>query len=56
MSPIVTTVEKNKLNYENSSEKDAINALYKELEKGILSVKNSEVYTIDEAWKEIDKI
>ena len=31
-------------------------ALYCELEKGIQSMKKGEVYTIEEAWEEIDKI
>ena len=38
------------------SEKAAIGALYDELSKGIESLKKGDVYTIDEAWKEIDKI
>ena len=38
------------------SEKSAIDALYDELSKGIESMKKEEVYTIDEAWEEIDKI
>ncbi len=38
------------------SEKNAIGALYDELSKGIESLKKGDVYTIDEAWKEIDKI
>lgn len=38
------------------SEQDAIHALYTELEKGVQSMKNGEVCTIDEAWEEIDKI
>lgn len=38
------------------SEQDAIYALYVELKKGIQSMKNGEVYTIEEAWEEIDKI
>jgi len=29
--------------------------LYHELEKGVISVKKGNVYTIDEAWEEIDK-
>lgn len=42
---------------ENSyTEQDAIHALYNELEKGIQSMKNGEVYTVEEAWEEIDKI
>ena len=38
------------------SEKTAIGALYDELTKGIQSMKNVEVYTIEEAWEEIDTI
>lgn len=38
------------------SEQDAIHALYSELEKGVQSMKNGEVYTIEEAWEEIDQI
>ena len=38
------------------SEKAAIGALYDELSKGIESLKKGDVYTIDEAWEEIDKI
>ena len=37
------------------SEKSAIGALYSELSKGIESMKKGEVYTVDEAWEEIDK-
>ena len=38
------------------TEKDAFDALYQELAKGVQSMKNGEVYTIEEAWEEIDKI
>ena len=38
------------------TEKDAFDALYHELAKGVQSMKNGEVYTIEEAWEEIDKI
>ena len=38
------------------SEEAAIGALYDELSKGIDSMKKGDVYTIDEAWEEIDKI
>ena len=38
------------------SEQDAFDALYQELEKGVQSIKNGEVYTIEEAWAEIDNI
>ena len=39
-----------------NQEKAAIGALYDELSKGIHSMKKGDVYTIDEAWEEIDKI
>lgn len=39
-----------------SSERDAIQALRVELEKGIQSMKQGDVYTLEEAWEEIDKI
>lgn len=35
-------------------ESNAIQTLKKELAKGIYSMKKGEVYTLDEAWKEID--
>ena len=38
------------------SEKAAMDALYDELSKGIQSVKKGEVYTVEKAWEEIDKI
>ena len=40
----------------DSSEKAAIGALHDELAKGVQSMKNGEIYTVEEAWKEIDKI
>lgn len=45
----------NNTNY-GYTEQDAFNALYEKLAKGIQSMKDSEVYTIEEAWEEIDKI
>ena len=56
MAPLVavdTTVNNRTYDY---TEKDAFDALYKELAKGVQSMKNGEVYTIEEAWEEIDKI
>ena len=38
------------------SETTAIDALFDELEKGIQSAKSGEVYNIEKAWEEIDKI
>ncbi len=55
MTPLTVTksIAENQIDY---SEKDSFDALYHELEKGIQSMKNGEVYTIDEAWEEIDRI
>ena len=56
MAPLVavdTTVNNHTYDY---TEKDAFDALYQELEKGVQSMKNGELCTIEEAWKEIDKI
>lgn len=38
------------------TEPSVIKELHEELAKGIQSMKNGEVYTIEDAWKEIDKI
>ena len=38
------------------TEQDAFDALYQELAKGVQSIKKGEVYTVEEAWEEIDKI
>lgn len=57
MAPLAAmdvTVANNK-NYDYT-EQDAFDALYQELAKGVQSMKNGEVYTIEEAWEEIDKI
>lgn len=48
MTPLAS-VEVTRNNAENE-------VLYRELERGIQSMKNGEVYTIEEAWKEIDEI
>ena len=53
LAAVDTTVKKPIYDY---TEKDAFDALYQELAKGIQSMKNGEVYTIEEAWEEIDKI
>ena len=53
LAAIDTTKEKN--DYDDLK-KDTVNVLYQELAKGVQSMKNGEVYTIKEAWEEIDKI
>ena len=53
LAAVDTTVNNRTYNY---TEKDAFDALYQELVKGVQSMKNGEVYTIEEAWEEIDKI
>jgi len=42
-----------KINY---TEAEAIKALRSELEKGVESMERRSLYTIEEAWKEIDAI
>ena len=53
LAAVDTTVNNCTYDY---TEKDAFDALYQELAKGVQSMKNGEVYTIEEAWEEIDKI
>lgn len=53
LATVDTTRENKNVGY---TEQDAFEALYKELEKGIQSMRNGEVYTIEEAWEEIDRI
>ena len=40
----------------NYTEQDSFNALFQELNKGIQSICNGDTFTLEEAWKEIDKI
>ena len=58
MAPLaaVSTTKMNRNRGKSYTEQDAFDALYQELEKGIQSMKNGDVYSIEEAWKEIDKI
>lgn len=56
MALATQTIRNNKLTKTEYSEKSAIGALYDELSKGIESLKKGDVYTIDDAWEEIDKI
>ncbi len=56
MAPEAQTIFNSTIIENRYSEQDAIHALYTELEQGIKSMKNGEVYTIEEAWEEIDKI
>ena len=53
LASVDTTVNNRTYAY---TEKDAFDALYQELAQGVQSMKNGEVYTIEEAWEEIDKI
>lgn len=53
LASVDTTVNNRTYDY---TEKDAFDALYQKLAKGVQSMKNGEVYTIEEAWEEIDKI
>lgn len=40
----------------NYTEQDSFNALFQELNQGIQSICNGDTFTLEEAWKEIDKI
>lgn len=56
MAPATQAIRNKEAFKTEYSEKAAIDALYDELSKGINSMKKGDVYTIDEAWEEIDKI
>lgn len=56
MAPATQGTRNNEVIKTDYSEKSAIGALYDELSKGIESLKKGDVYMIDEAWEEIDKI
>jgi hypothetical protein len=56
MTPVAQAIRNQEILKTEYSEKAAIDALYDELSKGIESLKKGDVYTIDEAWEEIDKI
>ena len=56
MAPATQVIRNNEVIKTDYSEKSAIGALYDELSKGIEGLKKGDVYTIDEAWEEIDKI
>ena len=56
MAPTAQAIRNKEMLKTEYSEKAAIGALYDELSKGINSMKKGDVYTLDEAWEEIDKI
>ncbi len=56
MTPLVSIDETENNRTYDYTEKDAFNALYQKLVKGMQSMENGEVYIIEEAWKEIDQI
>ncbi len=56
MAPATQVIRTDEIAKTEYSEKSAIGALYDELSKGIESLKKGDVYTINEAWEEIDKI
>lgn len=56
MTPEAHIIMNNNIIDNDYSEQNAIHALYVELEKGVQSMKNGDVYTIEEAWEEIDQI
>lgn len=56
MAPVTQTLCTMNFQEAEYSDDAAIHALYCELAKGIESKNNDEVYTIDEAWAEINRI
>lgn len=56
MAPAAQAIKNQEVLNTEYSEKAAIGALYEQLSKGINSMKKGDVYTIDEAWEEVDKI
>lgn len=54
MTPL--TALNNNVTHDKYTENNAINALYQKLESGFQSLKTDTIYTLEEAWKEIDKI
>lgn len=52
----VQTIQNNTSIETDHSENAAINTLYDELAQGIQSMRNGQVFTVKEAWEEIDKI
>ena len=56
MTPLASADTKANNRTYDYTEKDAFAALVRELSKGVQSIRNGEVYTIEEAWVEIDKI
>ena len=56
MAPVAQEIRNQEILKTEYSEKAAIGALYDELSKGLESLIKGDVYTIDEAWEEIDKI
>lgn len=56
MAPVAQATRKEETLKIEYPEKAAIGALYDQLSKGICSMKKGDIYTLDEAWEEIDKI
>lgn len=56
MAPVAQAIRNKEVLKTEYSEKAAIGALYDALSKGIESLKKGDVYTIEEAWEEIDKL
>ena len=56
MAPAAQAIINQEILKTEYSEKAAIGALYDELLQGNRKSKKGDVYTIDEAWEEIDKI
>ena len=55
MKPVML-MNANETEDSNFTTTNALNTLCLELEKGIQNIESGEVYTLEEAWEEIDQI
>ena len=53
MAPLL---QDNTIRISKEEREEALRELYKEIEKGIWSLENEKVYTIEEAWEELEKL
>lgn len=56
MAPVLTDSSKSIEGCDKYADIEGFNELYHELAKGIRSIKEGKVYTLEEAWKLIDKV
>lgn len=56
MAATINLKEENSMLNNNRYERSAMTVLYDELQKGIQNIKDGEVYSIEDAWEEINQI